>query len=115
MEWRCSLENEKREGENLYRTLQIPFHTAILGGEINIPYLDGSLIPFEIPKNTKPEQMLKVNGKGMPARKGGRLGDLFIQVSVGIPNKLNKEQKLYLEKFENLFGEYTLKENKKRS
>ena len=58
--------------------------------------------------------MLKVNGKGMPVRKGGRLGDLFIQVSVGIPNKINKEQKAYLEKFEKLFGEYTLKDNQKK-
>ncbi|MHA1991181.1 MAG: molecular chaperone DnaJ [Candidatus Hodarchaeales archaeon] len=105
----------KRDGENLYRALLIPFHTAILGGKVNIPYIDGSLISFDIPKNTKPDQMLKVNGKGMPAKKGVRLGDLFIQVSVGIPNKVNKEQKMYLEKFEELFGEYTLKENKKQS
>jgi molecular chaperone DnaJ len=103
----------KRDGADLHRTLLIPFHTAVLGGKINIPYLDGSIIPFTIPKNIKPDEKIKVERKGMPVRKGGRLGDLYIYVNIGAPEKVNKEQKEYLQKFEQLFGEYTLKTNKK--
>ncbi|MFW9927848.1 MAG: molecular chaperone DnaJ [Candidatus Thorarchaeota archaeon] len=103
----------KREAENLYRELLIPFHIAILGGKVNIPFIDGSLIPFNIPAGTKPDEILRVDGKGMPMRKNGRLGDLFVQVSIGVPEKVTKEQKKYLEQFESLFGEYTLEANKK--
>ena len=103
----------KREEQNLYRILEIPFYTAILGGTVHIPYLDGSLIEYKIPSNTTPNKMMKVDGMGMPPVRSGRRGDLYLQILIGVPNNLTKEQKNLLEFLQQQLGEYTLERNKK--
>ena len=103
----------KRDEKNLYRILEIPFHTAILGGTVHFPYLDGSLIEYKIPQNTMPNKMLKVDGMGMLPVRGGKRGDLFLQILIGVPQNLTKEQKVLLGSLQEQLGEYTLERNKK--
>lgn len=89
----------QREGLNLYCQVPIPMTDAALGGNIEIPSLDGGRTRVTIPAGTQTGRQFRLRGKGMPAMRGQGHGDIFIQALVETPVNLNKRQKELLAAF----------------
>lgn len=91
----------RKEGFNLVMDLKILLSEALLGGERTIATLDGE-VTMKIPPGTKHGTILRVKGKGVPyassssTGRGGR-GDLYVRISIDMPEKLTKEQKKLVE------------------
>ena len=88
----------QRDGNDLYCEIPLNFPTLALGGEIQIPTLDGSE-PFQIPAGTETGTAFRVRGRGMPDVSGRGRGDLVVTVKGATPRKLTKDQKKILEQF----------------
>jgi len=88
----------ERDEENLYCEIPVDFVTAALGGEIEVPTLDGK-VTLKIPTETQTGKMFRMRGKGVPAMRGGFKGDLFCKVLIETPVRLSKEQKELLKQF----------------
>ncbi len=86
----------KRDGENLTTEVKIPLSMAALGGKVAVPTLEGS-VEMTIPAGTQGGQRLRLSGKGLPRRSGGR-GDLFARIRIKIPKGLDQEGKDLIEK-----------------
>ena len=88
----------KREGNNLYATVDLDFYTAILGGEINIDTFDGK-VKLKILPETQNDTKVKLKGKGFPLyKKENQYGDLILTYHIKTPTKLtDKERKLFEE------------------
>lgn len=87
-----------REGSHLYCIVPINFAVAVLGGEVEIPTLDGK-VNLHIPPETQSGTVLRLRGKGIRALRGGVTGDLLCQVMVETPVKLGGKQKELLKEF----------------
>jgi molecular chaperone DnaJ len=85
-----------REGNDLLCEVPISMITAVLGGELNIPTLDGQ-VKLKIPPETQTGKMFRLRGKGVKAVRSGITGDLLCRVIVETPVNLNHEQKELLE------------------
>ena len=94
----------QREEDSLYCEVPISFITATLGGEIQVPTLEGQA-SLKIPAGTQSSTMFKLRGKGMPEMNTKVRGDLLTRVMVEVPTKLNAEQRQKLEEFAALCGE----------
>ena len=91
----------QRDGHDLYCRVPVGFATAALGGGIEVPSLDGGRARVHIPEGSQSGRQFRLRGKGMPVLKGGGMvGDLFIEIAVETPVKLNKKQKELLKAFE---------------
>ena len=87
----------KRDGNNLYYTKIISLPDAILGGETEIPCLDGPY-KLKIDAGTQSGTVVRLRGKGLPTVNGyGGTGDLYVKIAVWIPRKLNKDEKALIE------------------
>ena len=86
----------ERRDNDLFTTAKVGIGDVALGSEITVPTPD-SEIQVDIPEGTQPGQVLRVNGKGMPSRRGRGYGDLFIKIDVDIPEELTEEQREILE------------------
>jgi molecular chaperone DnaJ len=86
----------RRDGINLFCEVPVNFTTLALGGEIQVPTLDGTE-NVKVPEGSQTGTTLKLRGKGMPDVNGRGRGDLFATVQVLTPKKLSKEQRLLLE------------------
>jgi len=86
----------RRDGINLYCEIPVNFTTLALGGEIQVPTLDGSE-SVKVPEGTQTGTTLRLRGKGMPDVNGRGHGDLFATVQVRTPRKLSKEQRRLLD------------------
>ena len=94
----------QREGDNLYCEVPIPFPVAALGGEIDVPTLEGKA-HLKVPAGTQSGQMFKLRGKGIINVNGRGHGELFARLLVEVPSRLNAEQRRKLEEFAALCGE----------
>ncbi len=94
----------ERDDENLYCEVPIDFVTAALGGELEVPTLDGK-VTLKIPQETQTGKMFRLRGKGVPAMRGGYKGDLFCKVLIETPVKLTKHQRELLGEFRNSMNE----------
>jgi molecular chaperone DnaJ len=83
----------EREGTTLITRVPIAFTTAALGGEIEIPGLDGTRIAIEIPAGIQSGKQLRKRGVGMPVLQGRGRGDLVVEIQVETPTKLSARQK----------------------
>ncbi|HSG97010.1 MAG TPA: molecular chaperone DnaJ [Woeseiaceae bacterium] len=88
-----------REGSNLSCEVPVSFATATLGGEVELPTLNGH-VSLKIPAGTQSGKVFRLRGKGVTTVRDARQGDLFAQVAVETPVNLTSEQKELLEKFE---------------
>ena len=86
----------RRDGLNLFCEIPVNFTTVVLGGEIQVPTLDGTE-DVKVPEGTATGTTLRLRGKGMPDVNGRGKGDLFATVQVRTPRKLSKEQRQVLE------------------
>jgi molecular chaperone DnaJ len=85
----------EREGADLVRQETIPLTDAVLGKTLEVPTLDNS-VSVTIPPGTQPYSMLRVKGKGLPEFGDERCGDLYLRITVRLPEKLTgEERKLY--------------------
>ncbi|MFK7856933.1 MAG: molecular chaperone DnaJ [Granulosicoccus sp.] len=88
----------QRDGADLLCTVPINFATAAIGGELEVPTLDGR-VKLKIPAGTQTEKNFRLRGKGVKPVRGGAVGDLMAKVRVETPVNLNSEQRELLEKF----------------
>ncbi|NVK25438.1 MAG: molecular chaperone DnaJ, partial [Gammaproteobacteria bacterium] len=88
-----------RDGNNLYCEVPIGFSTAALGGEIQVPTLDGRA-KLKIPSETQTGKMFRLRGKGVKSVRSGAIGDLLCKVIIETPVNLNEKQKELLRQFE---------------
>ena len=92
-----------RDGNDLIYNLLLDFPTAALGGEVDVPTIEGSKLKIKIESGTQPGKTLRLRGKGLPAVQGygnGR-GDLVVNISVYVPKTLSREEKQMLEQMKN--------------
>ena len=87
-----------REDNDLYCEVPISFTTAALGGDLEVPTLDGR-VSLKIPAETQTGKVFRVRGKGVKPVRGGATGDLLCRVVVETPVNLTREQKELLQKF----------------
>ncbi len=85
-----------RDGNDLVTAVDVSAPLAALGTTVEVPTVDGP-VDLEIPAGTQPHETLTVRGRGMPALRGRRTGDLRVVVNVIVPRNLNREQKQLLE------------------
>ncbi len=90
----------QREGMDLHCRIPVPMTTAALGGEIEAPTLDGGRTRVRIPAGSQSGKQLRLRGKGMPQLRGGRWGDLYLELHVETPVNLSPRQKELLAEFE---------------
>ena len=90
--------------------LSVP--TATLGGDVEVPTLNGK-VNIKIPAGTQPGKILRLRGKGLPELHGYGTGDLLINVSVYIPEHLNKEERDLMEKLREADGTKPTESSKK--
>lgn len=87
----------KRKNFDLYVSVPVSFKTAALGGKVKIPLID-EVMEYTIPEGTQSGKIFFVRGKGIKTTRG--TGDLYLEIVVEVPSKLNKEQKAALESFD---------------
>jgi molecular chaperone DnaJ len=86
----------RRDGNHLVCEIPVSYPVLALGGEIDVPTLDGHE-KVKIPEGTATGTMFRLRGKGMHDVSGRGRGDLYVQVQVRVPRKVNKEQRSLLE------------------
>ena len=104
----------EREGNNLYCEVPINFAMAALGGEIEVPTLDGR-VKLKVPGETQTGKLFRMRGKGVKSVRGGAQGDLLCRVVVETPVGLNEKQKQLLQELQESFGGPTGEHNSPRS
>ena len=92
----------ERDGTNLYCRVPVSMSTAALGGNIEVPTIDGGRGRVQIPAGSQSGRQMRLRGKGMPALRGGGTGDMFIELAVETPVNLTSRQKELLKEFEDL-------------
>jgi len=97
-----------RDGDDLVTAVDVSAPLAALGTTIEVPTLDGP-VPLDVPAGTQPNERLTLRGRGMPALRGGRRGDLHVVVNVVIPRRLTPEQRRLLEQLAGTLGEDNLR------
>jgi molecular chaperone DnaJ len=97
-----------RDGDDLVTVVDVPAPLAALGTTVEVPTLDGAF-PLEVPAGTQPHETLVLRGKGMPALRRGRRGDLRVVVNVVIPRRLSGEQRDLLERLADTLEEDNLR------
>ncbi|MCD6459624.1 molecular chaperone DnaJ [bacterium] len=94
----------KRQGNDIICEVPVNFPKAALGGEVEVPTLDGK-IKLKIPAGTQSGKIFRIKKKGLPDLRGYSHGNLNIRVVVETPTKLSSEQKQLLQKFAEISGE----------
>jgi DnaJ-class molecular chaperone len=91
----------ERKGNNLYTDIAVPLFTAILGGEVEVPTMNGK-VALKIPAETQNGNVFRLSGKGMPGLGNNTTGDLFARIKVVLPNKLSAKEKELFEQLRKL-------------
>ncbi len=90
----------QRDGADLFCRVPISMTVAALGGEIEVPTIDGKKARVAVPEGTQAGKQFRLRSKGMPVLRSGQAGDMYIQVSVETPVNLSRRQKELLKEFE---------------
>lgn len=105
-----------RDGKDLIYNHLLDFPTAALGGDINVPTIEGTMLKVKIEPGTQPGKTLRLRGKGLPPVQGYGYGngDLLVNLSVYVPKTLSKDEKKSLEELknsDNFKADSTMKKN----
>ena len=92
----------QREGAHLFCRVPVTMATAALGGEVEVPTIDGGKSRVKVPGGSQTGKQMRLRGKGMPALRGGGVGDMLIELAVETPVNLTSKQKELLREFEKL-------------
>jgi len=90
----------QRDGADIYCRVPLALTTAALGGEFEVPAIDGSLSRVRVPEGTQTGRQFRLRGKGMPVLRSNQHGDMYIQVVVETPRNLTRRQRELLEEFQ---------------
>jgi molecular chaperone DnaJ len=82
----------QRDGADLYCRVPVSMVTAAIGGEFDVPTVDGGRSKVKIPEGTQTGKRFRLGGKGMPVLRSRERGDMYVQVAVETPQKLTKRQ-----------------------
>lgn len=92
-----------RENDHLIYTSNVDLYTALLGGQIKIPTLDGSHLMIKVPKGSESGRVLRLKGKGMPNYKTpSQRGDLLVKLKVRLPKQLSAEEEALFKQLRNI-------------
>ena len=90
----------QRDGSSVYCRVPVAIGTAALGGQIDVPTIDGRRARLQVPEGTQTGHRFRLRGKGMTALHGHARGDMFCEIVVETPVNLTKRQKELLREFE---------------
>ena len=90
----------QRDGNNLFCRVPISMTSAALGGQIEVPSMEGAPERITIPEGTQSGRQFRLRGKGMPIVRSAQRGDLYIEINVETPTNLTAKQKELLKEFE---------------
>ena len=90
----------QREGANIYCRVPLPMAQAALGGDVEVPAIDGTRAKVKIPAGTQTGDQFRLRAKGFSMLRSAARGDMYIQVAVETPRHLTKKQRELLESFE---------------
>ncbi|MDU8910199.1 molecular chaperone DnaJ [Aestuariicoccus sp. MJ-SS9] len=90
----------ERDATELHCRVPVSMIAAALGGDIEVPTIDGGRSRVKIPAGSQSGRQMRLRGKGMPALRGGGQGDMFIELAVETPVNLTSKQKELLREFE---------------
>jgi molecular chaperone DnaJ len=90
----------QRDGADIFCRVPVSVTTAALGGEFQVPTIEGGKTRVKVPDGTQTGKQFRLKGKGMPVLRAGRVGDMYIQVVVETPQNLTRRQRELLEEFE---------------
>ena len=97
----------QRDGADLHCRVPISFVQAALGGEFNVPTLDGADAKVKIPEGAPSGKQFRIRHKGMPVLRSRDVGDLYIQAVVETPQNLTKRQRELLQEFDAISSQKT--------
>src|SRR6202011_4905894 len=97
----------QRDGADLHCRAPISMATAALGGEFEVPTIDGGKTPGKIPEGTQSGRRFRLQSKGMPVLRSKQVGDMYVQVLVETPQNLTKRQRELLTEFQKLSSNET--------
>ncbi len=92
----------QRDGTDLYCRVPVSMAKAALGGEVEVPTIDGGKSRVKVPAGSQSGRQMRLRGKGMPALRGGVTGDMYIELHVETPVNLTARQKEILQEFEEI-------------
>jgi len=101
----------QREGADLHCRVPISMVTAAMGGDIEVPTIDGGKSKVKIPEGAQSGRRFRLQAKGMPVLRQRQYGDLYVQVVVETPQKLTKKQRELLAEFDRLSSTETQPES----
>ncbi|TBX16211.1 molecular chaperone DnaJ [Nioella sediminis] len=90
----------QRDGLDLFCRVPVSMTKAALGGEVEVPTIDGGRSRVKVPEGSQSGRQMRLRSKGMPALRGTGQGDMYIELAVETPVKLTSEQKELLRQFE---------------
>jgi len=101
----------QREGADLHCRVPISMVAAAMGGEFEVPAIDGTNTRVKVPEGTQSGRRFRIHSKGMPVLRSKQCGDMYVQVVVETPQKLTKRQRELLAEFERLSSKDTQPES----
>jgi molecular chaperone DnaJ len=94
----------QRDGANLYCRVPITFTRAALGGDVEVPTIEGTRATVKVPAGTQTGQQFRLKGKGMSILRSDNRGDMYIEIFVETPVNLSKKQQDLLRDFDSSMG-----------
>lgn len=82
----------ERDGADIYVAVEVPYSVVVLGGDIEVPTVDGS-VKLKVRAGTKAGSSMRLKGHGMKQLRGNGKGDQYVKINVAVPEKLTREQK----------------------
>ena len=104
----------ERDGKDLHCDAPITFSDAALGGELEVPTLEGR-VKLKIPEGTQTGKLFRLRGKGVKPVRGGSVGDLLCRVVVETPVQLTKQQRELLQQFQESLTEGGTRQSPKQT
>ena len=92
----------QRDGSNLFCRVPVSMTEAALGGDIEVPTIDGGRSRVKVPAGSQSGKQMRLRNKGMPSLRGGLPGDMYIELAVETPVNLTSRQRELLREFEKL-------------
>ena len=101
----------QRDGADLHCRVPVSMVTAALGGDFEVPTIDGTVTRVKVPAGTQTGRRFRLQSKGMPVLRTRQTGDMYVQVMVETPQNLTKRQRELLREFEKLSSKETQPES----
>jgi molecular chaperone DnaJ len=101
----------QREGADLHCRVPVSMVTAAMGGDCEVPTIDGGKTKVKVPEGTQSGRRFRLQGKGMPVLRARQSGDMYVQVMVETPQNLTKKQRELLAEFDRLSSSETQPES----